>query len=499
MATLENVQGASLVADLAPVGQAIGDVFRSQNVRQAQQQIFQPGATQEQMSQGLLTIGRINPQLAQFTLSVLERGDKLEIRKLRDESIRARNQALALQKIKDPGKQMTALLDMASEKALLGEDPSEELRLADMSPEQRKLELDTDVLTGDALLGITTERPEFQLAVGVDGQVVQVDQAGKQSAVPRIQAANTAVGKINQDFTLGRINEVQQKALIKQEIAKSPDRGGARFSKSPPFPLRLPDGTNATVTTVLDNRSGEVQNIVTPVKGEFLSRVGQTPQERAALKVGTAGGVAEAQREVQRVTAAPIAAETRRGTATESRAQENISGALLAAGALPQLQRSLSLLEEVGTGGVGLERAGRAIRRITGQETADEGELSFNLSKNVMKQLKPTFGAAFTEREGALLTQIEAGITKSPAGNKRLLRQAIQITRTAIERGQRAALNRGDQEALRDISEALNIDLSPEGLADIPTTGPTVPAPTTALEDFNKAFPAGRFSVKRKQ
>jgi hypothetical protein len=480
MATLESVQGASLVPQFGPLGDALGGLLKGQQVEQAQQKLFKPGATKEQVSQGLLTLNRLDPQAGQFALQVFERGDDLEIKKLRGDAKREAARAQAVKNIKDPAKRRMALLDIANEDALIGKDPGETLRMTELSDDALDLELDTDILIGQTFGAVFKPQEQFDV-VDVNGQPVQKSRlTGELKSVPGAQKAQSPVGKIESDLRAKLISptQAQQANALLNKASKE-----GNFVTSPTFLTREDDGSNSISVPITNKRTGETTVNKIPISGNIIERAGgQTPQEEASLKVQTAGRTAGATREVERVTAAPIAAEKKRGGSEEKRAQENISGGLLAASALPQLQRSLSLLNEVETGG--LAAVNIKARRLLGIESADEGELSFNLSKNVMRQLKPTFGAAFTEREGALLTAIEAGITKSPAGNKRLLRQAIKITRNAIERGQRAALNRGDQEALRDITEAMSLDLSPEGLV-------AEPAPTTALEDLREFQGAG--------
>ena len=470
MVTLADARPEDFALDIGGIGRQFQQGRQQTQLKEAQQQLFQPGASREQVTDSLLTIGRLNPQLGQFALSVFERGDALEIKKVQNKIKREAARAQALKNIKDPKKRRLALLDMASEMGLTGEDPTEILKMVDMSPDELALDLDTDILIGEAFGTVFKEKKQFQLAVGADGQVVQVDETGRQFPIPQQPAANTTIGKARQDLRTGKITTKEFEVILDKEKTAATQ---GRFTKAPGVVVQLPDGGFAQSIPVLNEKTGVLENKVVPIEGQPVSRLGQTAEETAALRVQTAGRTAGATREVERVTAAPIAAERKRGGAEETRAQGNITGALLAADGLPQLQRSLKLLDEVKTGGFAAVQF--KVKRLFGIESADEGELSFNLSKNVMKQLKPTFGAAFTEREGALLAAIEAGLGKSPEANKRLLRQAIKIYRTAIERGQRAALNRGDQEALRDISEAMSVDLSPEGLAAEPTGAPTTP------------------------
>ena len=47
--------------------------------------------------------------------------------------------------------------------------------------------------------------------------------------------------------------------------------------------------------------------------------------------------------------------------------------------------------------------------------------------KSVLKQLKPTFGAAFTVNEMLELKRMEAGLGKSVAGNRRILKNLQKV------------------------------------------------------------------------
>jgi len=83
-------------------------------------------------------------------------------------------------------------------------------------------------------------------------------------------------------------------------------------------------------------------------------------------------------------------------------------------------------LDRVETGGAA-ESAILSGQNFLGVVGADKGELSFLLGKNVLAQLRTIFGAAFTEKEGQRLEQIEAGFKKSVPVNRRLLNQTPGI------------------------------------------------------------------------
>lgn len=147
-------------------------------------------------------------------------------------------------------------------------------------------------------------------------------------------------------------------------------------------------------------------------------------------------------------------AETRSKT-TEQRLTTQIDEGFAAADALPIIRRGIELLDQgVKTGGWNALKlwAGNRLG-VTG---ADEGELSANLGKAVLSQLRATFGAQFTEREGSRLAEIEAGFGKSTEANRRLLQQAFQLVERTAQRGIIAARRTGDDETARMMEEAMN-------------------------------------------
>lgn len=153
-----------------------------------------------------------------------------------------------------------------------------------------------------------------------------------------------------------------------------------------------------------------------------------------------------------------VATARARGTAEEGRAQNIITEGLAAADSTSVLRRSLELLDRVGTGG--FNRVSLAAKKLFGIEGADEGELSANLGKAVLSQLRSTFGAAFTEKEGQRLEAIEAGFSSSPETNRRLLKNALTIAERSAQRAIRRAEQRNDYETADEIEAALDFDLA---------------------------------------
>lgn len=198
----------------------------------------------------------------------------------------------------------------------------------------------------------------------------------------------------------------------------------------------------------------------TPTQKE--TRRGREERAKEAARVEGFGG----RREIEESTEAAIAGERARGAGISKRQTDDIAEGRDAASGIPVLRRSLQLLDFIKTGGIDAARL--QIKQFFGIEGADEGELSSNLGKAVLSQLRATFGAQFTEREGARLEGIEARFGASPATNRRLLQQTLTIVENAANRGIRAAIAAKDFRAAADIQEAMDLDLTPApvGLTD---------------------------------
>lgn len=135
-----------------------------------------------------------------------------------------------------------------------------------------------------------------------------------------------------------------------------------------------------------------------------------------------------------------------------------------AADGVANLERTKKLLTLVETGGI--DKASFLAKRFFGIEGASEGELSNRLGVAVLAQLKPIFGAAFTNEEGKRLDKIMANFGNNPETNKRLIAEALTISKRAANRAIRAAERLGDDFAADEIRLALEFD-SDEFLSQI--------------------------------
>ena len=177
-------------------------------------------------------------------------------------------------------------------------------------------------------------------------------------------------------------------------------------------------------------------------------------QELAAAEAAQAGQVQSAREEA---TTEAIPGQTAARTQGQRRARF-IDEGIAASDSLPVINRSLELLDTVETGGIAAAQL--SAQNLLGVTGADEAELSANLGKAVLSQLRSTFGAAFTEREGARLERIEASFGKSTAGNVRLLKQIKAIAERTARRGIKAAEEDGDTTSADLIRESIDFRLS---------------------------------------
>jgi hypothetical protein len=171
-----------------------------------------------------------------------------------------------------------------------------------------------------------------------------------------------------------------------------------------------------------------------------------------------------------------IAAQRAQATGSEERAQGIINQGMDAANSTAVLRRSLALLDRVATGG--FNRVALATKKLFGVEGGDEGELSANLGKAVLSQLRATFGAAFTAKEGESLKAIEAGFGSSVDTNKRLLNNALTIAEESAKKAIRRAELRGDFETADEIEAALQFNLA-EIEAEFAEESPPAGTPTS--------------------
>lgn len=325
--------------------------------------------------------------------------------------------------------------------------------------------------------GISTEFQKNDLAQ-FGFQLEQAGPAQQQQLIQqRIQAVQARGGNPQDTAALvgadpqkvGQFARTVQLAALSNEERLKIAQGGKRGLASAKT-LINPDGSTIQA---LPNGQVDVRNPAGKVVtgDERLTVLKQAAeqqrikkQQEADIKVGQAGGEAAAKAEVKLETEPEIQARVKQASTEaakkEIREQASIDRGLTAADSTANIRRAISLLDTVATGGVDAVRV-RA-KQIFGIEGADEGELSSNLGKSIVAQLRETFGAAFTKSEGDKLERIEAAFGKSPAANRRLLNNTLKTMERLATRGLEAAESRQDDFAIQSISEALTFELGDE-------------------------------------
>ena len=336
-------------------------------------------------------------------------------------------------------------------------------RTQELAPQYRTLiGADPSASKGQMLFDVAQAALNYAGNVNPQGQQMRGSQAarlaGAFSGLPAAIGARAAdAQKQNQNIRLAAMQGAQseieaaraagtsrQDTLDKIAIAAMGTAGAARRDRASPISRAYDNGT---VLTVVETPDGPVTKVFDPDGVEVLGAA-RTEILRKA-------------REEQVDFFQNKAAATAEGTALVARNQTAIDAGFDAAMALPTLKRAISLLDEVNTGGI----ASAIIRakQLFGTETADEGELSSLLGKGVLSQLRTTFGAAFTEKEGDRLGRIEARMGANPVTNRRLLGNAMQIMDFAIDR----AINVADEETAAQLVGMRSFTLSDDEVTPI--------------------------------
>ena len=201
----------------------------------------------------------------------------------------------------------------------------------------------------------------------------------------------------------------------------------------------------------------ELQQRTLDIREKELAQRGELKRLEPTLAGEKERKKLEGQKGIKGEVEQEVAAGKARGKETEIRLQEAITKGLAAADSTATIRRGMQLLDSIETGGV--DRAKLGAKQFFGVESAEEGELSNLLGKAVLGQLRETFGAAFTAKEGDSLRAIDANIGKSPSANKRLLQNALKIAERAANRGIDRAVEAKDFKTAAEIQEALDFVL----------------------------------------
>jgi len=211
---------------------------------------------------------------------------------------------------------------------------------------------------------------------------LQVEARRLENKVLQNPSSSANISTVNpRDFTAGSISNFQETG----------DFNALERFTPPKSPFRVDTGD------AIEFYSGGPDNTLLRTIPKSLApkdELSHIESAAAARATGSSG--------VELETKPAIAAAETSAKANASRQQEFIDKGVTAGDAYPTIARGLSLLR----GGVetgGFARAKLAATNFFGVTGADETELSNNLGKAVLSQLRETFGAAFTAKEGEQL------------------------------------------------------------------------------------------------
>ncbi len=434
---------------------------------------------------------------AKAVMGLISGRDKAAKEKLAETTKVGRRNSLVLANAKTGAEQKRILKEQIETVKANGGDPSRLLEIMQMSNyEDRKVAVDSDVMKYEDIDDLQqtfdvqkiaddpslTDDERFlklenaKVGLGVSHQKNQKAIADKKEAIRKAksdQIVRVSTAMLNSKDRLGlaqklasdpnmsdeqrqawgaftQLTPEKQDILLKDRIAleQSVTAGDGDFTKGVTSYEKVkgkdgePDKTYA-VTPVLDKNGGVIRMDRQPIQGELVSRIyGETPAEYRNRMEGTAGGI---QRETDKAKKESIEELTRletRGPEQEKRLQTLITNGLNTSEGLPILDRSLELLAKIKTGGI--DKWALDVKRFFGVEGADEAELSANMGRAVLAQLRPIFGAQFTAREGDWLKKIEAGFGNSTEANTVLLTRLKAKIILEGERALRGAIKTGD-------------------------------------------------------
>lgn len=338
----------------------------------------------------------------------------------------------------------------ASRRNVLGDI---QLKQAQVGLKQSELGLETSQRASDQDQVITRSR--FIINTNKALRNLPIDQrtAAAQALLPQAQefGIGSEVIDLTKPFTDQRLDAgIRASNQILQSLQGAGDPKS--FQKGATALVETEEGP-AFATSILDPRTGETRTSIAPINAKLISKLGETGQQETLRKIEEAGGRAAAK-------------------GISDRDQEQITNGLAAADGTAVLKRGIDLLSSIETGGI--DRARLGAKQLFGVETADEGELSNLLGKAVLGQLRETFGAAFTAKEGESLQKIEANLSKSPAANRRLLQNALRLAERSAKRGIDRAVASGDLRTAADIQDSLDFVLQALDTPTGATEGTTV-------------------------
>jgi hypothetical protein len=171
------------------------------------------------------------------------------------------------------------------------------------------------------------------------------------------------------------------------------------------------------------------------------------------LDAGESNSLTVAERLLLAQLKSNIAVDEKKQMSKVEREQTFIDNAFSAVGELTDLNRAFELLNEVETSGFLAMKT--KFTDFFGVTPADVGELNNLFGANILAGLA-AFTGAISEGEREFIRQMNAGIEKGQAVNKRQLQRLLRIKNNALRNGKRILereAEKGDEDAIETLIE----------------------------------------------
>jgi hypothetical protein len=194
------------------------------------------------------------------------------------------------------------------------------------------------------------------------------------------------------------------------------DTSNATMLKGSTFTVRDSKENSFTMIPTLNNKTGELENMYSPI--------GDAPDKPVGKTIITGGEFAQtADEDTQRRI-------EQKGLETQEAKFQELKVA--ATDAIPtlnaskdNLDRATTLLNDVSTGGP-VNLAGTGLENFFGVKGADKAELEIILGQEMFKSLKPLFGGVISEGERQAIVDIYANLKKGNVANRGILKRLKQ-------------------------------------------------------------------------
>lgn len=340
-----------------------------------------------------------------------------------------------------------------------------------LKDERRRKALLTDFATGFSMLnnGQTEQATKlFQNRLEMLQKLRAPDMSDTQGIVDRLVSGDPA--KIEEVKT--GIGSIIQGAILTGEL--KPESSGVEGAKGNQFfkngaVLQAASDRSLTLTTPtgvsITPSDPNWQQAISEATSSGIQYAGNEAAARAMgqgnvqlqLDPVIAELVSRAQAGVEGETKPQIEQNTQKAKLLVDRANARLETGLTSASALPSLYRMSELLDTVNTGGFANVTA--KAQSMFGVLPKDTAELQNLMGRNVLSQLKASFGGNPTEREGAFLAEIEASLNKGTGANKATIDNAIKLLELRAQNGKKAAKYLEDQDSADEIDGYLKLKL----------------------------------------